>query len=80
MILPTDTRPELSLYFIGAKLLGVLKTFEDGRGSFFDVYRALQEEVDVSLKLYQLTLDWLFLINAAVINSEGEVRLVHQQT
>lgn len=80
MILPTDTRPELSLYFIGAKLLGVLQKFEQGRGNFLDVYRALREEVDVSLKLYQLTLDWLFLINAAIVNSEGEVRLVHQQT
>lgn len=78
MILPTDTQPESSLYFLGARVLGVLKKLPKNRGSFIDIYNLVRSEITVSLKLYQLTLDWLYLINVATVNEEGEVCLVHQ--
>ncbi|WP_415604140.1 ABC-three component system middle component 6 [Liquorilactobacillus hordei] len=78
MILPTDTRPESSLYFLGAKVLGVLKELPKNKGSFINVYNLVRSEITFSLKLYQLTLDWLYLINVVIVNERGEVCLVHQ--
>jgi hypothetical protein len=51
MILPTDTRPESSLYFLGAKVLGVLKELPKNKGSFINVYNLVRSEITFSLKL-----------------------------
>ncbi|MBL3531667.1 hypothetical protein JMJ99_09840 [Companilactobacillus zhachilii] len=80
MILPIDTQPESSLYFFGAKVLEVLNEQPENKGYFFDVFNLVKKRVKISLKLYQLTLDWLFLINIAKVNEEGVVYIVHKQT
>ena len=43
--------------------------------SVAELYVAAKEENDMSFKLYMLSLDWLYLINAAQINNEGDIVL-----
>lgn len=73
MLLPDSIHPKYSVYYTGALLLKKLQ--QTGTMSVADLYLAAKEENDMSFKLYMLSLDWLYLINAAQINTEGDIVL-----
>lgn len=73
MLLPDSIHPKYSVYYTGALLLKKLQQI--GTMSVADLYVAAKEEHDMSFKLYMLSLDWLYLINAAEINNEGDIVL-----
>ena len=73
MLLPDSIHPKYSVYYTGALLLKKLQ--QTGTMSVADLYVAVKEENDMSCKLYMLSLDWLYLINAAQINNEGDIVL-----
>lgn len=73
MLLPDSIHPKYSVYYTGALLLNKLQ--QTGTMSVADLYVAAKEENDMSFKLYMLSLDWLYLINAAQINNEGDIVL-----
>lgn len=73
MLLPDSIHPKYSVYYTGALLLKKLQ--QTGTMSVADLYVAVKEENDMSFKLYMLSLDWLYLINAAQINNEGDIVL-----
>lgn len=76
MLLPTDTRPENSLYYIGGKIIKIL--LSTGSQGFMTLYGALTHEHSSSLKVFILALDWLYLCQAVVLDEEGNVHLVHK--
>ena len=43
--------------------------------SFIDLFVETKKSNDMSFRLFTITLDWLYLINAAVLNDKGEVAL-----
>ena len=61
MIIIQDNNPQRDLYFLGAKVIEILndpkQTFD-----FFDVFQSLKEKEDVSMNLFVLTIDWLYLL------------------
>lgn len=73
MLLPDSIHPKYSVYYTGALLLKKLQ--QTGTMSVAELYVAAKEENDMSFKLYMLSLDWLYLINAAQINNEGDIVL-----
>ena len=73
MLLPDSIHPKYSVYYTGALLLKRLQ--QQGKMSVADLYVATKEENDISFRLYMLSLDWLYLINAAQINNEGDIVL-----
>lgn len=68
MIINPSSHPQRQLYYLGAKTLELLKN-NNGELDFFETYQALKENEDISLMLFILTLDWLYLLEA--IKSEG---------
>ncbi|RDG01759.1 ABC-three component system middle component 6 [Lactiplantibacillus plantarum] len=78
MILPTDTRPELSLYFLGGIIIQKLEENPDHTITWLDLYEQVKQQQALSHKLFQLTLNWLYLISVVQVNLEGGVVLVHQ--
>lgn len=79
MILPTDSNAENSLYFLGAKVIKQLKTVRNSTPiSFIDLYDQVRRETPLSLKLFQLTLDWLYLLKLVDLDSNGGIALVHK--
>lgn len=73
MLLPDNIRPELSIYYIGGQILSVLK---DNRSlSLMNLFQKLKERNSVSFQSFVLSLDWLYLINAAEVNEQGDVVL-----
>jgi len=62
MIITTNVNPERDIYYLGALLLEVLKESKSKRIDYFDAYYALNQKEKVSINLFSLILDWLFLL------------------
>ena len=73
MLLPDNIHPELSIYYTGSLLLKELKS--DSPQSLLQLYQRAKSENDMSFMTFMLSLDWLYLIDAAMINESGLVEL-----
>lgn len=73
MLLPDNIRPELSIYYIGSQILSILKN--NRSLSLINLFQKLKEKSSVSFQAFVLSLDWLYLINAAEVNEKGDVVL-----
>jgi len=62
MILSKDINPERDIYFLGAKLIEVLLTFDIDKVDYFDAYRTMKTNYGLSINLFSLVLDWLYLL------------------
>jgi len=74
VVLPVDVSPKESLYYIGGVVLDILKKSNQRMG-FVDLFSELNKELKLSINLFILVLDWLFLVEAAVVEDDGVVRL-----
>ncbi len=68
MIIGKDIHPEKKIYYLGALVLKTLKKSSKKKFDFFKVYQEVNESEKVSIKLFTLTLDWLFLLGAIESN------------
>lgn len=74
MLLPNDTNPECCLYYAGAKVLQVL--LKNGGISIDKLYIELKEGGFIfSYSLLCLSLDWLYLIGAIIVDEKGGIEL-----
>ena len=71
--LMNDRNPRQSIFFLGAHLLKHLEYRPDR--TFMDLYFEARSNINITMDQYVLTLDWLFLIEAAKIDEKGIVRL-----
>ena len=62
MILSHDSNPNRQLYYLGARLLELIPINQPV--PFFDAYQSLKIQNDVSVSLFTLTADWLYLLGA----------------
>lgn len=72
MLLPDNIHPENSIYYNGAVVLKILQSSRNME--FLDLYEKVKSVKTMSFPLFVLCLDWLYLIDAAVLKS-GEVEL-----
>lgn len=73
MIVSRDIHPERDFYYLGAKVIKLLGQSKADIFDFFEVYTALKKEENISINLFVLTLDWLYLINAITTNQKGDL-------
>lgn len=73
MLIPDNIHPEATVYFNGAIVLGVTQRLRTQPA--FRLYQAVQRERAMSLPMFVLCLDWLFLLNLVRLNAQGEVEL-----
>jgi len=73
MLLPDNIHPELSIYYNGSIVLKELKI--DTSQSIFDLYQKVKNINNMSFMVFMLSLDWLYLIDVAKINDNGQVEL-----
>ncbi|MCL7931536.1 ABC-three component system middle component 6 [Halomonas llamarensis] len=71
MLLPDNIHPDNSVYYNGAIVLQVLQN--NGNMELFELYEQAKSVKAMSFPLFVLCLDWLYLIDAAILNS-GEVQ------
>ena len=64
MIISKDTNPERDFYYLGAKIIEVLSQNKSNKIHFINVFEELRISENISVNLFTLTLDWLYLIGA----------------
>ena len=72
MLLPDNIHPELSIYYNSSLILNELK--KTSHQTIMDLYYTIREENGMSFSVFVLSLDWLYLIEAAQITEEGIVK------
>jgi hypothetical protein len=71
MIISKDINPERDYYYLGAKVIEILSTREEKKFDFFSAFEELKSSENISINLFTLTLDWLFLIGAIDKSEKG---------
>ncbi|RZB30343.1 MAG: hypothetical protein SRB1_02623 [Desulfobacteraceae bacterium Eth-SRB1] len=73
MLVPDNIHPEQTIYFNGAF---VLKAIQENRVmDMLDLYIQITSEREMSMPVFVLCLDWLFLLNLVTLNDCGKVEL-----
>ncbi|GEN49432.1 ABC-three component system middle component 6 [Alkalibacterium pelagium] len=73
MLLPDNIHPELSIYYNGSVVLMELK--DNSKQKILDLYQRVRNRNEMSYPVFILSLDWLYLIDAAKIDENGCVEL-----
>jgi hypothetical protein len=73
MIISKDINPKRDFYYLGAKVIEILSKAEGNRCDFFTVFETLKSSESISLKLFTLSLDWLFIIGAIDKPEKGDI-------
>ncbi|MFH1962856.1 MAG: ABC-three component system middle component 6 [bacterium] len=73
MLIPDNIHPEQTIYFNGAFVLKAIQ--EHRKLDMLDLYLQTTTEREMSMPVFVLCLDWLFLLNIITLNNHGEVAL-----
>lgn len=68
MLMPDNIKPENSIYYNGGLVLQVL--LKKVRANIFDLYYEVQKIRKMSFPVFVLSIDWLYLIDAAFVKDE----------
>ena len=72
MILSNDIKLDRDLYFLGSKVIEVLIDSDEKKVDYFELFQKVNSELEISLNLYILVLDWLFIIGV-IKNAENRL-------
>jgi len=64
MIIGNDINPKKQIYYISALILEELKLISTQNFDFFQVYYRIKKKENISINLFSLSLDWLFILGA----------------
>ncbi|MCD8777378.1 hypothetical protein MXE81_03020 [Mammaliicoccus sciuri] len=73
MMLLNDIKPDMSIYYYGSLIIKEVESKENH--NIVSLYNNVKRKYHISLKMYSYCLDWLFLIEAVIIDESGEVSL-----
>jgi hypothetical protein len=73
MIVSKDINPERDFYYLGGKTIEILSSTNEEKMDFFEVFEVLKTTEDISLNLFTLTLDWLFIIGVIDKSIKGYI-------
>lgn len=72
MILGKDIHPCRKIYFSGALVLDGFRRLSKKELSFDELFNIMKKENSMSIEIFMLSLDWLFLLNA-IDSRDGKV-------
>lgn len=73
MLISDNIHPKNCIYYTGGIVLSILQNYGDL--PIDDLYAKVKQQNGMTFPVLLLSLDWLYLINAAIINEKGEVKL-----
>ena len=71
MIVNKNINPERDLYYLGGKVIEALNSFTKNEIDYFDLFLSVNKSNKVSLNLYSLVLDWLFILGVIKKSNKG---------
>lgn len=73
MLLPDNIHPEETIYYNGSIVLKLIQ--EQKTMGLVDLYLQTKDHRDMSMPVFVLCLDWLYLLNLVKLNDNGKVEL-----
>jgi hypothetical protein len=73
MIVNKNINPERDLYYLGGTVIEVLNSYIKNEIDYFDLFLSLNKSNEVSLNLYSLVLDWLFILGVIKKGNKGMI-------
>ena len=73
MIINKNTNPERDLYYLGGKVIELLDASNKNEFDYFDLYKNLSKSHNISIRLFSLVLDWLFILGVIKNGKKGSV-------
>jgi len=74
MIVDKNINPERDLYYLGGKLIEALSQKRKNEIDYLELYRLFNKKENVSINLYSLTLDWLFVSGVITKGETGKIK------
>jgi hypothetical protein len=74
MIVDKNINPERDLYYLGGILIDVLASKNNVDIDYIDLYQSLNQKQEISINLYSLTLDWLFILGVVSKGENGKIK------
>ncbi|AZI67471.1 hypothetical protein EIB71_07220 [Kaistella daneshvariae] len=71
MIVNKNINPERDLYYLGGKVIEILDNSNNAKFDYFELYSTLIKNHDISINLFTLVLDWLFILGAVKKDKKG---------
>lgn len=63
MLMPNNTNPRNSIYFNASLIIKEISNNAEPVFYFWDLYRKMKEQYNMTLNVFVICLDWLYLIN-----------------
>ena len=73
MLVPDNIHPEQTIYYNGSFVLEAIQ--EKRVMDILDLYIQTKSKQEMSMPVFLLCLDWLFLLDLVTLNSHGKVEL-----
>lgn len=73
MIINKHINPERDLYYLGGKLIEILGDSNPINIDYIDLYNELNNEHHISINLFSLVLDWLFILGVIKKGKKGGI-------
>ena len=74
MIVDKNINPERDLYYLGGVLIDVLANNNINEIDYMDLYKLLNQKQEITINLYSLTLDWLFILGVITKGVNGKIK------
>ena len=74
MIVNKNINSERDLYYLGGIVIEVLNSFNKNEIDYFDLFLSVNKSNKVSLNLYSLVLDWLFILGVIKKGNKGLIK------
>jgi hypothetical protein len=74
MITDKNINPERDLYYLGGVLIEVLSKRKNEEIDYLDLYKQFSQRQDITINLYSLTLDWLFILGLVTKSENGKIK------
>lgn len=72
MIVSNDIHPQREVYYLGGVILSIFSSFKNDEYDFFSLYQEVNKKEKITINLFALTLDWLFLLGL-IDNKKGVI-------
>lgn len=73
MIVNKNINPERDLYYLGGKIIEILNNSDKKEFDYFELYNGLNKNHSISINLFSLILDWLFILGVIKIGKKGSL-------
>jgi hypothetical protein len=75
MIIDKNINPERDLYYLGGVIIDLLKNKNNKEIDYMDLFNLFNKKQEITINLYSLTLDWLFILGTITKSENGKIKI-----